>query len=89
MGILNRRITRFGVQESLWFSLIYVMMAFIFGAWVWDTRGIEDGSNFFTAYVVEQSLSLDNLFVMSLIFTYFGIPRLYQHRFCSGALSVW
>lgn len=80
LGILNRKDHEVGVRESLWFSLIYVMLALIFGAWVWAHRGIEDGSNFFTAYVVEQSLSLDNLFVMSLIFTYFGIPRLYQHR---------
>lgn len=80
LGILNRKDHEVGVKESLWFSLIYVTMACLFGGWVWATRGTEDGSNFFTAYVVEQSLSLDNLFVMSLIFTYFGIPRIYQHR---------
>lgn len=80
LGVLNRKDHEVGVKESLWFSLIYVTMACLFGGWVWATRGTEDGSNFFTAYVVEQSLSLDNLFVMSLIFTYFGIPRLYQHR---------
>ncbi|MDB5490967.1 MAG: integral rane TerC family protein [Micavibrio sp.] len=80
LGFLNRKDHEVGVKESLWFSLVYIILACMFGVWVWVTRGIEDGSNFFTAYVVEQSLSLDNLFVMSLIFTYFGIPRIYQHR---------
>lgn len=80
LGVLNRKDHEVGVRESLLFSSIYVMLACVVGIWVWTTRGTEDGMNFFTAYVLEQSLSLDNLFVMSLIFGYFGIPRLYQHR---------
>jgi tellurite resistance protein TerC len=80
LGVLNRKDHEVGIKESLWLSLVYVVLACIVGGWVWLTRGLEDGVNFFTAYVIEQSLSLDNLFVMSLIFTYFGIPRIYQHR---------
>jgi len=80
LGVLNRKDHEIGVRESLWYSLGYITIACLFGVWVWNSRGGEDGMNFFTAYLVEQSLSLDNLFVMSMIFAYFGIPRMYQHR---------
>jgi len=80
LGVLNRKDHEVGVKESLWLSLVYVLLACTVGVWIWSTRGTEDGVNYFTAYVIEQSLSLDNLFVMSLIFGYFGIPRIYQHR---------
>jgi tellurite resistance protein TerC len=52
----------------------------LFGAWVWHSRGGDDGMDYFTAFFVEKSLSLDNLFVISVIFAYFGVPRIYQHR---------
>lgn len=80
LGVLNRKDHEIGIKESLWYSLGYITLACLFGVWVWKYRGGEDGMNFFTAYLVEQSLSLDNLFVMSMIFAYFGIPRIYQHR---------
>ncbi|MGZ9108882.1 MAG: TerC family protein [Micavibrio sp.] len=80
LGVLNRKDHEIGIKESLWYSLGYITLACLFGVWVWSYRGGEDGMNFFTAYLVEQSLSLDNLFVMSMIFAYFGIPRIYQHR---------
>jgi tellurite resistance protein TerC len=80
LGVLNRKDHEIGMKESLWYSLGYITLACVFGVWVWNTRGSEDGMNYFTAYLVEQSLSLDNLFVMSVIFAYFGIPRIYQHR---------
>jgi len=80
LGVLNRKDHEIGMKESLWYSLGYITLACMFGIWVWTDRGAEDGMNYFTAYLVEQSLSLDNLFVMSVIFAYFGIPRMYQHR---------
>lgn len=80
LGVLNRKDHEIGVRESLWFSLGYILLACAFGAWVWIDRGHNDGMDYFTAYFVEKSLSLDNLFVMSVIFAYFGIPRIYQHR---------
>ena len=80
LGVLNRRDHEVGIGESLKHALFYFGVAFLFGCWVWVSRGADAGMDFFTAYMVEQSLSLDNIFVMSLIFSYFAIPRIYQHR---------
>lgn len=80
LSFLNRRDHEAGFGESLKLLLVYGGIACAFGGWVWYEMGADDGMDFFTAYLVEQSLSLDNIFVMSLIFSYFGVPRLYQHR---------
>lgn len=80
LGVFNRKDHVIEVRESLWFALFYIVIALLFGLWVWITRGNEDGMNFITAYLIEKSLSLDNLFVISMIFAYFGVPRIYQHR---------
>ena len=80
LGVLNRRDHEIGVKESLWLSLGYIILACVFGIYVWQTRGSDSGMDYYTAYFIEKSLSLDNLFVMSVIFAYFGIPRMYQHR---------
>ena len=80
LSFLNRRDHEAGVRESLKLALGYFGVACVFGVWLWNSLGGDAGMDFFTAYLVEQSLSLDNIFVMSLIFTYFKIPRIYQHR---------
>jgi tellurite resistance protein TerC len=58
----------------------YIFMSLCFGAWVWHELGAESGSLFITGYLVEKTLSLDNIFVMSLILSYFAIPAALQHR---------
>lgn len=80
LGVLNRKDHEISVKESLWLSSGYVSIACLFGVWVWNHMGRESGIDFFTGYVVEQSLSIDNLFVMLLVFRAFSIPRIYQHR---------
>lgn len=80
LGFLNRRDHEASIGESLKVAVLYFSIACCFGIWVWVTRGADSGMDYFTAYLVEQSLSLDNIFVMSLIFSYFAIPRVYQHR---------
>lgn len=80
LGILHRKEREIGVRESLALSAGYIGIACAFGSWVWWQLGAESGMNFFTGFAVEKSLSLDNVFVISLIFTYFAIPRIYQHR---------
>jgi tellurite resistance protein TerC len=80
LGVLNKRDHEIGVRESLLLSSFYVSIAILFGFGVWKVLGAEKGLEFFTGYAIEESLSLDNVFVMSLIFTTFGIPRIYQHR---------
>lgn len=80
LGILNRKDKVIEARESLIFTAFYVLIACAFGVWLWGQMGKEHGIDYFTAYLIELSLSLDNLFVMSLILGYFAIPRKYQHR---------
>ena len=80
LGIFNRKDHTFSFKESVGWSLVWITISCIFGGWVWYKFGPELGSQWFTAYVLEKSLSVDNLFVISLIFTFFGTPAKYQHR---------
>ncbi|MDO8421911.1 MAG: TerC family protein [Parvibaculum sp.] len=80
LGVLNKRDHEIGVRESLMLSAFYVSIAGLFGIGVWFWFGAEKGLEFFTGYAIEESLSLDNVFIISLIFTTFAIPRKYQHR---------
>lgn len=80
LAVLNKKDHVIGAAESLRLAGIYVSIALLFGVWVWWKLGADDGMDYYTAYLIEQSLSIDNLFVMSLIFTYYGVPREYQHR---------
>lgn len=80
LGVLNRKDHVIEPKESLKFSAFYMLLALIFGGWVWWRIGESQAIDYITAYMIELSLSLDNLFVMSVILTYFHVPRKYQHR---------
>ena len=80
LGVLHRNSKEMTVRESLWMSGFYIAIAAAFGGWVWHTLGAESGKQYFTGYLVEKTLSIDNIFVMSLIFAYFAIPQQYQYR---------
>lgn len=80
LGILNKRDHEIGVGESLWLSAFYIGASCLFGLGVGVFLGHEQSLEFFTGFAIEKSLSLDNMFVISLIFTTFAVPRLYQHR---------
>jgi tellurite resistance protein TerC len=80
LGVLHRDDHEIEVKESLWLSAGYIAIALVFGAWVWWYLGSQSGMEYFTGYLIEKSLSMDNVFVIALIFTYFAIPRQYQHR---------
>jgi len=80
LGVLHRKTHEIGISESLWLSAGYIGMGCLFGAWVWWYLGPAPGMQYFTGFFVEKSLAMDNVFVISLIFAYFAIPRLYQHR---------
>lgn len=67
-------------MHTLWVCIIYILAACVFGVFVIYERGVDSGMLFFTGFLVEKSLSLDNIFIMSLIFSSLGIPRMYQHR---------
>jgi len=80
LGVLHRDDHEIGVRESLLLSAGYIGAAVIFGAWVWWYLGDESGMDYYTGFMIEKSLSMDNVFVIALIFSFFAIPRQYQHR---------
>ena len=80
LGVLHHRKHEIEVGESLRLSAGYICAGLLFGAWVWLQKGPLDGMDYFTGYLVEKSLSIDNIFVMAMIFRYLAIPRLYQHE---------
>jgi tellurite resistance protein TerC len=80
LGILSRRSKVVQFKESLLWTLFWVSLASAFGAGVWFYQGKDAAVTFFAAYLVEQSLSVDNLFVFLLIFTSFRVPAELQHR---------
>jgi tellurite resistance protein TerC len=80
LGVLHRDDHEIGVRESLLLSSGYIAVALLFGAWVWWYLGSQSGMEYYTGFLIEKSLSMDNVFVIALIFSYFAIPRQYQHR---------
>lgn len=80
LGFLHKEQKEISAKESFILYGFYVAVAFAFGAWVWVVRGAEQGLEFFTGYIIEQSLAMDNIFVIATIFAFLGVPRMYQHR---------
>ena len=80
LGVLHRKVREIKVGESLWMSGFYIAIALIFGGWVWYELGAQSGEEYLTGFLVEKTLAMDNVFLISLIFTFFAIPPLYQHR---------
>lgn len=80
LGVLHRDNREIGIAESLKLSVFYIGVALLFGAWIWFARGPEPGLQYFTGFFIEKALSIDNVFVISLIFSYFAIPPRYQYR---------
>ena len=69
-----------GVKEAAVWSLIWVAVAVAVGGAIWWAYGTEFGLQYFAGYVIEKSLAIDNVFVWAMIFSYFAVPRQYQHR---------
>ncbi|MBL0085376.1 MAG: TerC family protein [Ideonella sp.] len=80
LGVLHKQDKEIGVRESLLLSTGYISVALMFGAWVWWYLGAQSGMDYYTGFMIEKSLSMDNVFVIALIFSFFAIPRQYQHR---------
>lgn len=80
LGVLNRKAQAIGTARSLWMSAFYIGIGLLFGIWVWHELGPQSGQEYITGFLVEKTLAMDNVFIISLIFTYFAIPPLYQHR---------
>ncbi|QGN54546.1 TerC family protein [Novosphingobium sp. Gsoil 351] len=80
LGVLHKEDRAMGIAESLKLTAFYVSVALAFGAWIWAARGAELGMQYFTGFFIEKALSIDNVFVISLIFSFFAIPVKYQYR---------
>jgi len=78
--VFNRQSHVVKLREALWTSAFWIGLAAAFGGWVLYTRGHHSALEFATGYLIELSLSVDNLFVFLLLFTYFAVPTRYQHR---------
>jgi len=80
LGILHKHDREMGIAESLKLSAFYIGIALLFGLWVWAEKGPDLGMKYYTGFFIEKALSIDNVFVISMIFTYFAIPARYQYR---------
>lgn len=80
LGVLHKESKEIGVKESMWMSAFYIAMGLAFGGWIWFQSGQQPAIEYLTGFVVEKSLAMDNIFIIAMIFSYFAIPRQYQHR---------
>lgn len=80
LGVFNRRAHTVKVKEALLLSALWIGLALIFNAGIYYWVGKPAALEFLTGYIIEKSLSVDNLFVFLLIFSYFKVPSAYQHR---------
>ncbi|GAA0267731.1 TerC family protein [Alteraurantiacibacter aestuarii] len=80
LGVLHKEDREMGIGESLKLSVFYIGVAMAFGVWVWLERGATSASEYYTGFFIEKALSIDNVFVISLIFSYFAVPPKYQYR---------
>jgi tellurite resistance protein TerC len=78
--IFHRKAHEIKVREALLLSAFWIALALLFNLGIYFWRGSEAALQFFTGYLIEKSLSVDNLFVFLLIFTYFAVPPSYQHK---------
>ena len=76
----HRKAHVIAVGEAAAWSVVWVAAGVVFGALVWWRHGAELGQQYFAGYLIEKSLAVDNVFVWAIIFTYFAVPREYQHR---------
>jgi tellurite resistance protein TerC len=80
LGIFNRKSHVVSVKEALTWTLVWVFLALVFNAIIYFLQGQQKALEFFTGYLVEKALSVDNIFVFIMIFSYFSIPPQFQHK---------
>lgn len=80
LGVFHRESHAVGTREALIWSAVWIALSLAFGGIVWWQMGTGPAAEFVTAYIIEKSLSVDNIFVFIIIFSYFGIEDRYQHR---------
>ncbi len=80
LGVLNRRAHEVKMKEALIWSAVWIGLAMLFNLGIYFTQGSEKALLFLTGYVVEESLSVDNLFVFLVVFSFFRVPKHFQHK---------
>ncbi|RIA17815.1 tellurite resistance protein TerC [Ectopseudomonas oleovorans] len=80
LGVLHRDNREIGVRESLLLSAGYITAGLLFGVWVFFQKGGDASMDYVTGFLIEKSLSMDNVFLMAMIFSFLAIPRQYQHK---------
>lgn len=80
LGVLNRKVHAVSLKEAALMSVLWISIALLFGVLVSVVLGSRAGVEYYTAWVLEKSLSVDNLFVFVLIFGFFRVPAMYHHR---------
>jgi tellurite resistance protein TerC len=80
LGVFHRKAHTVSIKEALLWSVVWITLAMVFNVGVYFFRGGESALEFFTGYLIEKSLSVDNIFVFVLLFTTFQVPPAYQHR---------
>jgi tellurite resistance protein TerC len=80
LGVLHRKSSKVSLKEAAIWSGVWVALSLCFALAIYRTMGKESGLEFLTGYLIEYALSVDNIFVFVLIFSYFSVPEKYQHR---------
>lgn len=80
LGVFHRRSHEVSIREALIWTGVWITLAMAFNLFVYHYFDKEKAIEFFTGYLIEKSLSIDNIFVIILIFSYFNVPKLYQHK---------
>lgn len=80
LGFLNKKHEHMSIQKNIRLSIFYIIIGVSFSLWIYYLKGSQGAQEYLTGYLVEKSLSLDNIFMFSLIFGAFSVPLKYQHR---------
>lgn len=80
LGVLQRKVHAISVKEALIWSGVWILLALLFNVFIYYDMGKDKAIEFFTGYLLERSLSIDNIFVFVLLFSYFKVPAEYQHK---------
>lgn len=80
LGVFHRRDHAVGMKEATIWTIVWISLALLFNLGIYLFAGSEPALQFLTGYLIEKSLSVDNIFVFVMLFSYFNVPVIYQHR---------
>lgn len=80
LGVFHRKEHKVTFKEAISWSLVWIALAVIFNGWIYYEQGKDKALEFLTGYLIEKSLSVDNIFVFVLLFSFFKVPEQYRHK---------